>query len=264
MNLDKLKDKFDEKYIEWKPNSVGINTKGEPWALVLAYIDARAIMDRLDDVCGPENWKDEYHHSHNGKGVMCTISICHYDKWIDKQDGAEETDIESFKGGISNAFKRCAVKWGIGRYLYDLDVCFAETSLDYKEGWRRAYDKKTNTAFYWKKPTLPSWALPPLKPEDYIMKTASFAGNKISSLDVSKLKKYALWIIDNKKSGPFRSDLDAIVEYIEVIYKDMVNSGLDEIDPDDLRSYADWMEQTDKKKFEPAIKIIDEYLKANR
>jgi hypothetical protein len=38
-----------------------------------------------------------------------------------KSDGAGDSDVEAEKGAVSDAFKRAAVKWGVGRYLYDLD-----------------------------------------------------------------------------------------------------------------------------------------------
>ena len=42
-------------------------------------------------------------------------------KRIDREDGAQITEYESVKGGISSAFKRAAASgWGVGRYLYDL------------------------------------------------------------------------------------------------------------------------------------------------
>ena len=37
-----------------------------------------------------------------------------------KADGAGQTDMEAEKGALSDALKRAAVRWGIGRYLYDL------------------------------------------------------------------------------------------------------------------------------------------------
>ena len=41
-------------------------------------------------------------------------------EWISKEDGANVTEFESVKGGISNAFKRVASSgFGIGRYLYN-------------------------------------------------------------------------------------------------------------------------------------------------
>lgn len=89
-------------------------TKGQ----ALAFIDARDVMERLDAVCGPAGWQCSYSHA-NGKTV-CDIAIKCGDEWISKADGAGDTDIEAEKGALSDAFKRSAVRWAIGRYLYDL------------------------------------------------------------------------------------------------------------------------------------------------
>jgi hypothetical protein len=35
------------------------------------------------------------------------------------QDGADRTEIEEIKGGLSDAFKRCCMALGLGRYLYE-------------------------------------------------------------------------------------------------------------------------------------------------
>lgn len=75
-------------------------------------------MQRLDDVCGPAGWQCRYPHA-NGKTV-CEIGIKVDGEWLWKADGAGDTDYEAEKGAMSDAFKRAAVRWGIGRYLYDL------------------------------------------------------------------------------------------------------------------------------------------------
>ena len=82
----------------------------------LHYIDARDVMFRLDEVVGPLNWQDSYKEV-MGR-IVCTLSIRFGNEWISKEDGAGDTKIEGDKGGISDAFKRSAVKWGCGRYLY--------------------------------------------------------------------------------------------------------------------------------------------------
>ena len=78
--------------------------------------------------------------------VICTLSIADMDNqgktvWIAKSDGAGSTDVEGDKGGISDAFKRAAVKWGIGRYLYDLDApwvpCESYEASNGKKVWKR-------------------------------------------------------------------------------------------------------------------------------
>ena len=86
--------------------------------LALAYVQARAIQNRLDEVVGFENWKVSYKEIQGG--FLCTLSIRINDEWIEKEDGASVTEFESVKGGISNAFKRVASSgFGIGRYLYN-------------------------------------------------------------------------------------------------------------------------------------------------
>ena len=93
--------------------------------LAVPYVTNRAIQDRLDDVVGPENWHNDYKPWHNtGKkeSQICGISI-YFDErgeWITKWDGAEDSDIEPVKGGLSDSMKRAAVQWGIGRVLYKL------------------------------------------------------------------------------------------------------------------------------------------------
>ncbi len=108
---------FPADAIHWRAQSVS-NRNGDASALALAYIDARDVMERLDEVCGPAGWQCTYPHA-NGKTV-CSIGIKIGDEWVWKANGAGDTDIEAEKGALSDAFKRAAVCWGIGRYLYDL------------------------------------------------------------------------------------------------------------------------------------------------
>lgn len=112
---EQLKAEFPKEKISWRASHM--NGDGTS-ALALAYIDARDTMNRLDEVFGPENWKDSYHVV--GVTTMCTLEIKIENEWISKTDGAGVSDIEAEKGAISDAFKRTGVKWGIGRYLYDL------------------------------------------------------------------------------------------------------------------------------------------------
>lgn len=88
-----------------------------PGGTKLTYVDARFVMDRLDSACGPQNWRDSYREVTGG--IECTIYINDHDEWIGKSDIGTESTIEKAKGNYSDAFKRAAVKWGIGRDLYD-------------------------------------------------------------------------------------------------------------------------------------------------
>ena len=161
MDLSKLKDCFEPNDIEWRLQQCGKGSNGKIWGMALAYVTNRAIMNRLDEVCGPENWKNEFKAAPDG-GILCGISIKVGDEWVTKWDGAENTDIEAVKGGLSGAMKRAAVQWGIGRYLYKL----GESWINSNENGAYRGKTKDGTIFKWDAPALPAWALPNgLKPE---------------------------------------------------------------------------------------------------
>jgi len=125
----------DKDAISWRAQSV---TKDGTKAMALAYIDARDVMRRLDDVCGPAGWQCRYPHA--GAKTICEVGIKIGDEWVWKANGAGDTDIEAEKGAISDAFKRAAVLWGIGRYLYDMPAPWVpcETSeYNGKKQWKR-------------------------------------------------------------------------------------------------------------------------------
>lgn len=158
MKLNDLGKPFPSEDIEWRIQSSGSKDKSTPWAMVLAYVTNRAIMQRLDDVCGPENWKNDYKEGPDG-GILCGLSIKCGNEWITKWDGAENTQVEAVKGGLSSAMKRAGSQWNIGRYLYKLDATFAECSFD-RNKYKNKAKLKDNTVFSWKTPVLPEWALP--------------------------------------------------------------------------------------------------------
>lgn len=103
---------------------VGPTTKDKSRGLALCYIDARDVADRLDEVCTPAGWQNHYSHA-NGKTV-CDVGILCGEQWIWKADGAGDTDMEAEKGALSAAFKRSACRWGVGRYLYDVESPWVE------------------------------------------------------------------------------------------------------------------------------------------
>lgn len=166
IDLSKLAEPFEESDIEWRVASTGVSSKGNPFALVVAYITARAIQRRLDEVCGPGNWKNEpmtVHELRTGPiAFQVGISIRVDGEWITKYDVSDPTDIEAVKGGFSGAMKRAGAQWGIGRYLYLLEETYAEVSEEFKKGWGKAKtpDNKGGVYFWWQPPKLPGWALP--------------------------------------------------------------------------------------------------------
>lgn len=159
INLLKLLAPFEEFNLEWRPQRTWQSPDGSKTkAMVLCYVTARAVMNRLDNVVGMENWKDEYVHTPNG--VMCGLSIStSVGEWVTKWDGAEETNIEAYKGGISGAFKRAAVKWGIGRYLYELGDTWVDLYKErpiVNESWRLNKCQHNKQWYYFVSPEMPA------------------------------------------------------------------------------------------------------------
>lgn len=122
---------FAPEDLEWRLQNT---TEEKMRGLAVPYVTNRAIQNRLDEVCGPENWYNDFKPWHsNGKkeAQLCGIAIYFEGRgFITKWDGAEDSDIESVKGGLSDSMKRAAVQWGIGRVLYDLTFAqFKEDDL---------------------------------------------------------------------------------------------------------------------------------------
>lgn len=116
MDLSKLSEPLRIDQIDFRVQS--INRGG--YATILAYKDARCDMQRLDDVCGPLNWKRE----HSRDNHNCTVSIWNPEtgQWVGKEDTGTESNTEAQKGLASDSFKRACFNWGIGRELYDYPV----------------------------------------------------------------------------------------------------------------------------------------------
>lgn len=140
-----LDDPFAPSQIKYKPSVVKNNR-----CLAMAYIDARVVEDRLDEALGVENWKDEYELL-DGGSVLCRLSIRYSGgEWVTKSDvgsPSEQPDKgDRMKAAVSDALKRAAVKFGIGRYLYRLTSGW----VDYDPVKKRIVGT----------PTLPDWARP--------------------------------------------------------------------------------------------------------
>lgn len=145
--------------IEWRPaqGGLGRTRDGRTWLKILAYLNARAVMDRLDEVFGVGGWSHELRPvqmSKQGKsGVVITSGmICRIIAGDSvHEDVSDLTDIEDLKGGASGALKRAAVHLGIGRYLYDLGDTYADI-YDRGSRWHRGDEAKGIESFNWDPP----------------------------------------------------------------------------------------------------------------
>lgn len=164
--------------LEWKVQSAGVSGSGKVWAKIAPYVTNRAICERLDDVLGPANWQNLYFPAPvQGDGMMCGIGVNVGGTWIWKYDGAGSVvesrglgSADAMKGTFSNAMKRAAVQWGIGRPLYYLDVVFADVlPEDAADGdgvftgiVRPKGEGQRPVFFKWRVPprAIPEWCLP--------------------------------------------------------------------------------------------------------
>ena len=105
---------FPRESIEWR---VQRTTKDGTAGLALAYVNARTVQDRLNEVMG-SNWQSK--HINYGPKTICHLGLKLDDEWKWRSDGAGDTNYEADKGAMSDSFKRSAVMWGIGRHLYYL------------------------------------------------------------------------------------------------------------------------------------------------
>lgn len=107
---------FDPCEIKFKPQTISGNR-----ALAVPYVDARVVMDRLDDVLGVLGWQDSYEVMADG-AVVCRLQVRAGGEWITKTDVGGESEQpdegDRRKAAFSDSLKRAAVKLGIGRYLY--------------------------------------------------------------------------------------------------------------------------------------------------
>lgn len=230
MDLKGLLKPFSEKDIEWRVGRCG-DTGGKVWATCLAYITARAVFERLDEVCGPENWSITYQHLNNG--VVARLSIKCGTEWVTKEDGAEYTDIETFKGGMSGAVKRAASVWGIGRYLYDLPEGFAQIV---ERGNDARYAKtKEGKAFYWLPPELPAWALPqeetvkkptPVQTGNYrdaVIGYGYFKGKRVRELTKEQLDVFVTETEKWKTGQKFKKEIYELIEAAYILGCDILD-----------------------------------------
>lgn len=147
---DALSAPFEPREVKFKPQMVKNNK-----ALAIAYVDVRLIEDRLDEVLGVENWQDDYDIQPDGS-VTCKLRINLGGQWITKMDvgsPSEQPDGgDRLKAAFSDALKRTAVKFGIGRYLYRLPAQW----VDYDPAKKQIV----------RPPQLPAFAVPAAKEPD--------------------------------------------------------------------------------------------------
>lgn len=100
----------------------------------MAYIDARDVMNRLDDIV-PGAWETAYEVREVKSDwivVECQLTVQLADKM--HRTRADVGEGGAFKDAYSDALKRAAVQFGIGRFLYDFPQVKARAH-QYGKSW---------------------------------------------------------------------------------------------------------------------------------
>ncbi len=110
--------------------------------LAMSYIDARLVMDRLDDVLGVDGWQDEYTPLPDGS-VLCRLTVHIEGVAVTRSDVGSPSEQsgggDRLKAAFSDSLKRTAVKFGIGRYLYAIPAIW----MDYDPTTKRIVVRPT-------------------------------------------------------------------------------------------------------------------------
>lgn len=115
-------------------------SKTKPQATCVAYIDSRDVQDILDASC---EWSDRYYEE-NGM-LFCEITIYADGREYKRSDTGSESQTEAQKGHSSDAFKRAAVKFGVGRFLYSMKIQYLKTNeIKTKTNYPYVIDSKGN------------------------------------------------------------------------------------------------------------------------
>lgn len=167
--IKQLRQPFHPAKVNFKIQSV---SRRKPESrLIVAYVDARDVSERLNAVC-PEHWATKFEHlkidtplEQQIFGVECTLTLRSSEWSVSRSDVGEAVPSDSdniivqndIKTVYSDAFKRAAVHFGVATSLYDLPQMWRKWDKDNKyipdevmEELRKTYKNNVESA-EWKK-----------------------------------------------------------------------------------------------------------------
>lgn len=185
----KLADPFAENVVKWREAGGGNR---------LAYTQAHIVQGRLDEVCGAGFWQTSVNvvaGSHAEVGIGIQDDGCWIWKWNTAAIEPKKGNIDPIKEATSDAFKRAASCWGIGRYL-------------------RYFEKDNGVV---EGQSLPAWALPggcgtPHGPTRTLEETANIVQSlteAIAGCNSDEMRQVAM---DVKAANLPKKDRDALRE----------------------------------------------------
>lgn len=213
-----LRAPFPPHTIQCRPLTVFQGRDGQTMGIAGWYVDARIVQERLDAVLGADGWYDNYEAFFEKKMISCKLSCRLGEEWVTKCDvGAESEQPDEgdrHKASFSDALKRAAVKFGVGRYLYYLPASFFPYNKE-----RKRFDPE---------PVMPReyWPIPGMTDEGKDAKVSAewrdmFIVKMAAAKDNGALEAVVSEIKDETKRAIYQDDMIKIrVAYKE--YQDMM------------------------------------------
>lgn len=147
----KLAAKIPSDKISWRQDGKPINRDGRNVARFVCYIEAGTVRDRLDSVV-PGEWdltlapfgQEIQFVAHEGSEVVFFVKARLQVLGVVREDIGQGQDP---KAASTDAFKRAAVRFGIGHELYDMEQLWVELDGDGKyakpvEDPQKVYERK--------------------------------------------------------------------------------------------------------------------------
>lgn len=177
---EQLREPFHPSAITWRIQTYRSDGEG---VLLVPYLEKRAIIDRLDDVFGPDGWEDELrlintertvtenedddkkqtvHRNELLSGYIHSLTVHFGDEGktrsgsVTKQETAGLTDGSAIKGGATQSLRRVATKFGIGNYIGEV----GEQWADLKDSGEHYATTIDGNAKYYDEPKLDDEYLP--------------------------------------------------------------------------------------------------------
>lgn len=205
-------------------------TKDKTKALAAFYIDNRGVQQRLDDTCVWENVFKKDPRDSLGKAILSgirilirtpseagTFPISSVYQWLTRWDGAENSDIEGVKGGLSSAQRRAAVQWGIGRYLYAVESPWVEMKS-------APVNRSGNPIYFKTTPRMPSAFLPEETDAQRARAVSSEPEKPASPTKAETNKAFKLSAAMTKKYAEAKTDKD--LKKVAAIYESVITKGI--------------------------------------
>ena len=120
---------FREADVSWVVVATSNKNTPQMTELWAPYLEADPIIDRLDEVLGPDGWSLDI-EAVGERGAICRLTILGVMKAGAGQIAADQKTDQPFKAAATDALKRAAVLFGIGRYLHKVQNEWRKPTAD--------------------------------------------------------------------------------------------------------------------------------------